>query len=243
MQILFARWKQAESWFSPELLQVPLETVRGWMEREATLARLSLRDREPLPPAGARARRSRRAADVAGQPPGVGAQRRLLGALDRRREVPEGHAVERRGSHRLLRPVPRDPRDAPRAGRPREGVHRAARDLQGVAQHLRVALQRGLPARLVPGARARLQEHARSGAARRQHPDLGRREPDRDDARRRRAAAPLSPAAPADAEGAVVPRLRLRDPARHLRQEVRLRRRCSTGSSTRSRRSGPTTRR
>ena len=32
MQILFARWKQAESWFSPELLQVPLDTVRGWMD-------------------------------------------------------------------------------------------------------------------------------------------------------------------------------------------------------------------
>ena len=32
VQILFARWKQAESWFSPELLQVPLETVRTWMD-------------------------------------------------------------------------------------------------------------------------------------------------------------------------------------------------------------------
>jgi oligoendopeptidase F len=32
VQILFARWKQAESWFNPELLQVPLETVRKWME-------------------------------------------------------------------------------------------------------------------------------------------------------------------------------------------------------------------
>ena len=38
VQILFARWKQAESWFSPELLQVPLETVRGWMQREPALA-------------------------------------------------------------------------------------------------------------------------------------------------------------------------------------------------------------
>ena len=37
VQILFARWKQAESWFSPELLQVPLETVRGWMSREKDL--------------------------------------------------------------------------------------------------------------------------------------------------------------------------------------------------------------
>ena len=38
VQILFARWKQAESWFSPELLLVPLETVRGWMDRETALA-------------------------------------------------------------------------------------------------------------------------------------------------------------------------------------------------------------
>src|SRR5512134_1266160 len=32
VQILFARWKQAESWFNPELLKIPLATVRGWMD-------------------------------------------------------------------------------------------------------------------------------------------------------------------------------------------------------------------
>jgi oligoendopeptidase F len=37
VQILFARWKQAESWFNPELLQIPLETVRGWMTKESAL--------------------------------------------------------------------------------------------------------------------------------------------------------------------------------------------------------------
>jgi len=37
VQILFAKWKQAESWFSPELLRIPLETVREWMEREPAL--------------------------------------------------------------------------------------------------------------------------------------------------------------------------------------------------------------
>jgi oligoendopeptidase F len=37
VQILFAKWKQAESWFSPELLLVPLDTVRGWMSREKAL--------------------------------------------------------------------------------------------------------------------------------------------------------------------------------------------------------------
>src|SRR6187401_715417 len=27
VQILFAKWKQADSWFSPELLQIPINTV------------------------------------------------------------------------------------------------------------------------------------------------------------------------------------------------------------------------
>ena len=31
VQILFAKWKQAESWFSPELLEIPLVTIRQWM--------------------------------------------------------------------------------------------------------------------------------------------------------------------------------------------------------------------
>ncbi|HYT73312.1 MAG TPA: oligoendopeptidase F [Vicinamibacterales bacterium] len=37
VQILFAKWKQAESWFSPELLQIPLETIREWMNQEPAL--------------------------------------------------------------------------------------------------------------------------------------------------------------------------------------------------------------
>jgi oligoendopeptidase F len=32
VQILFARLQQAQSWFNPELLKIPLATVRGWME-------------------------------------------------------------------------------------------------------------------------------------------------------------------------------------------------------------------
>jgi oligoendopeptidase F len=38
VQILFARWKQAESWFNPELLQIPIETVRQWMAETEALA-------------------------------------------------------------------------------------------------------------------------------------------------------------------------------------------------------------
>ena len=37
VQILFARLQQAQSWFNPELLKVPLETVRGWLEQSEPL--------------------------------------------------------------------------------------------------------------------------------------------------------------------------------------------------------------
>lgn len=37
VQILFARLQQAGSWFNPELLQIPLETVRQWMEQSEPL--------------------------------------------------------------------------------------------------------------------------------------------------------------------------------------------------------------
>jgi oligoendopeptidase F len=38
VQILFARAAQASSWFDPELLSIPLDTVRGWMKRNTALA-------------------------------------------------------------------------------------------------------------------------------------------------------------------------------------------------------------
>src|SRR5688500_16604272 len=38
VQILFARHQQASSWFNPELLAIPLETVRGWLDGDAGLA-------------------------------------------------------------------------------------------------------------------------------------------------------------------------------------------------------------
>jgi oligoendopeptidase F len=37
VQILFARLAQAESWFNPELLAIPLETVRSWMAQSQPL--------------------------------------------------------------------------------------------------------------------------------------------------------------------------------------------------------------
>jgi oligoendopeptidase F len=38
VQILFARQAQVSSWFNPELLALPLDTVRGWMEASSELA-------------------------------------------------------------------------------------------------------------------------------------------------------------------------------------------------------------
>jgi oligoendopeptidase F len=38
VQILFARQAQASSWFNPEILAIPLETIRGWMDASAELA-------------------------------------------------------------------------------------------------------------------------------------------------------------------------------------------------------------
>ena len=38
IQASLARWQQATSWFSPELLAIPIDTVRGWMAKNPELA-------------------------------------------------------------------------------------------------------------------------------------------------------------------------------------------------------------
>lgn len=38
VQLLIARWQQATSWFKPELLRIPLETARRWMDDSRPLA-------------------------------------------------------------------------------------------------------------------------------------------------------------------------------------------------------------
>lgn len=38
VQAVMARWQQATSWFSPELLRVGLDTIRGWMADQTELA-------------------------------------------------------------------------------------------------------------------------------------------------------------------------------------------------------------
>ncbi|MFN8057653.1 MAG: oligoendopeptidase F [Vicinamibacterales bacterium] len=46
VQILLAKWGEATAWFNPELLQIPLASVRGWMAEDAALAvyRFALED-------------------------------------------------------------------------------------------------------------------------------------------------------------------------------------------------------
>jgi oligoendopeptidase F len=38
VQALLARWAQATSWFNPELLKIPVETTRGWLDTHPELA-------------------------------------------------------------------------------------------------------------------------------------------------------------------------------------------------------------
>jgi oligoendopeptidase F len=38
VQLLIAKWQQATSWFNPELLQLPLQDVRQWMDQNPALA-------------------------------------------------------------------------------------------------------------------------------------------------------------------------------------------------------------
>jgi oligoendopeptidase F len=38
VEALLARWQQATAWFNPELLAIPLDTVRGWLDADAELA-------------------------------------------------------------------------------------------------------------------------------------------------------------------------------------------------------------
>src|SRR6266850_5883869 len=38
VQILFAKQQQATSWFNPEVLAIPIETVRGWLHADSHLA-------------------------------------------------------------------------------------------------------------------------------------------------------------------------------------------------------------
>ena len=83
--------------------------------RRTRARRLPLRHREPVPRAGARARRGRRAAAVVFGPFQQRAVRQLLGADDRGHEVPVDHADDRRAGDADLRAVSGAARNQPAA--------------------------------------------------------------------------------------------------------------------------------
>ena len=113
--------------------------------------------RGPVPPAGARARREGRAPAVAGQPVRQRAGRYLRSAVDRRREVPDHRAVDRRRGQGDLRPaIARMLATNRDAGGPRRRLRGAPPRLRRQPEHLCRALQRRPAARLVPCAGARL---------------------------------------------------------------------------------------
>ena len=73
---VFAKFRTASAWFTPELLKIPEATMTSWIDRDARSRPLSLSHPRQLPPPGARARRQGRAPVVARQPPQRGAEPR-----------------------------------------------------------------------------------------------------------------------------------------------------------------------
>ena len=239
VQILFAKDAQAFSWFAPELLGIPLATVQAVDRPAAGASDLSLRHRRSLPPAGTRARRQGRAADVALEPIFVHAERRLRGAVHGGRQASDDPAVEWLGRHRHVRAVPRDSRHQPQSERPRGRLSRAARALRVQREHVCVAVQRGPAARLVPLAGARVRLGARCGAPRQQHSHGRGREPDRNHQEQRRTAAPISPAAQEGAGARHLSRLRHDHSAGPRRSAVPVQRRARVAAGVgRAARSG-----
>ena len=113
VQILFAQLEQARSWFNPELLRIPLETVRQWMKESEPL-RLYTFAIEDL------YRQQEHVLDEAGEKLMSLSSRlasapneAVLGVVDGRCEVPDDHAVERRDDHGLVRTISRDSGHAP----------------------------------------------------------------------------------------------------------------------------------
>ena len=163
------RLAQASAWFNPELLRDPARHGAGWMARERGARRLPVRDRGPLPPAGARARREGRAPAVAVEPLLVGAHDAYaaLSTADLKHPtitLSNGAEVTLTyGQYRAILATNRDQRDRAAAFAAFHALFERQR------QYLRVALQRRAAARLVPRPGARLPLDARRGAPRQQH--------------------------------------------------------------------------
>ena len=224
VQILFAKAAQASAWFDPELLQIPLTTraARGWPSTPAlAVYRFALEDLY---------RQQEHVLDEKGEhllslssrfssaPNDAYAALSTADVKHPAVKLPSGAEVTLTyGQYRAILATNRNQAD--RAAAFRE-FHRI---FEANVNTYAVAVQRRAAARLVSFAGARLQDDARRGAARQQHPDGGGREPDRADEGRHRAAAALSPAAEEGARPRDLPLLRRDDSAGRLRSQVSVR--------------------
>ncbi len=181
-----ARWQQATSWFSPELLTIPLDVVRGWMADTPALAVYQFAIEEVyrlqehvLDERGERLLSL--SARLSGAP---GDAYLALSTADARFPdvtLSTGEAVTMSyGQYRAVLATNRHQPDRRAAFLGHYGTYRRE------PEHLRVALPWRLPARLVLRPVSRVRHHARECAARQQHSAVGRRQSDRDDPRRRR---------------------------------------------------------
>ena len=180
----------------------------GWTPTPAR--RLSLRDRGPVPAAGARARRDGRAAAVARRRSSATSPDDAYEAL-----VDGGHARSRPSRCRTgekvqvsYAPLPRAARHQPRPGRSRRAPSRRTTSTFAATLNTYAALYNGVLQRDWFQARARGYATTLDAALTATTSRRRRREPDRDDARRHRAVAPLPPAAQARARARRLPPLR-----------------------------------
>ncbi len=221
VQILFAKAAEARSWFTPELLRIPLATVRAWMSANPELAvyRFAIestyhQQEHVLDEKGEHLLSlSSRFGDV---PHDVHS---MLANADIKHPVITLHDGKQvtltYGQYNALLA------DQSPSTRSRGRVPRVSRDVCRQCEHVRGRLQRRAAARLVHRAGAPVQEHARGGASRQRHSTGGRREPRGDREGGNGAAAAVSPPAQARARPRDVPRVRPARPADRLRSEVR----------------------
>ena len=171
VQLLFARWRQATSWFSPELLTLPLDD-RARVDGRGRRRWRCTASRSKICSASRRTCSTSRASGCCRSPSRLGGVPQdayaALSTADARFPtitLSTGEAVQvSYGQYRKLLATCRSP------GGPARGLRSALRHLRREPQHLRHALQRRDAARLVRGAGARLRDHARRGALRQRHP-------------------------------------------------------------------------
>jgi len=191
VQILFARLQQAGSWFSPELLKVPLESVRGWMDASSRCGSIAWRSRTSI---GSRSTCSTRRASGScrSRAPVRRAERGLLALSTADAKFPTITLSSGDRSPFSYVSVPRESwRRAARQARRAAAFSALHETYQSSIKHYATLYNGVCPARLVPGARARATNPRSEAALHGDNiPTSVVENLIRDDARRRRAVAP-----------------------------------------------------